>query len=379
MSFSRKNLILPLVAPVALAIILLSSALALSSAPALTNAGTSHFELPGVALSDSPFAELATDSLTPIESIVYPNTYVVKSQKPYVIEIDYQEEIAIFEATAKLIAWEFIENVFTPEEVQQLSIDDRCTRLWGVLPRWTISFWNNTFSEPHSFVATVIVNAISGGIVAYYGEPILNLGRVENQTIAESHVLTSLQNLGYLIPRQSRYIISNCSNMNRMIYRLEFLQVTNAVLVHSGIGSIVLNLDAESGGILFLAYHWVPIDEIPIEDIVTSDRIGDGAVLSLTPVPLDGPNGLNELGPYDFRLCWLIDIIRHDEEIPWTIHETLVIDAFSGEIVETVGYLGASTEQDERIMFLLPIIGAFIPSVVAYALTRKLIHKRACA
>jgi len=129
MSFSRKNLILPLVAPVALAIILVSSALALSSALAPTSAGTTHFELPGVALSDSPFAELATDSLTPIESIVYPNTYVVKSQKPYVIEIDYQEEIAIAESTARLIAWEFIENVFTPEEVQQLSIAVSYTHL----------------------------------------------------------------------------------------------------------------------------------------------------------------------------------------------------------------------------------------------------------
>jgi undecaprenyl pyrophosphate phosphatase UppP len=57
----------------------------------------------------------------------------------------------------------------------------------------------------------------------------------------------------------------------------------------------------------------------------------------------------------------------------------VVIDAFSGDIVETLEYLGANTEQDERIMFLLPIIGAFIPSVVAYALARKSIHKRACA
>jgi len=373
MSFSRKNLILPLVVPIALAIILVSSALA------LTSAGTSHFELPGVALSDSPFAELATDSLTPIESIVYPNTYVVKSQKPYVIEIDYQEETAIGVSTARLIAWEFIESVFTPEEVQQLSIADMCTELWGVLPRWTIKFWNNTFSEPHSFVATVFINAISGGIVGYIGEPILNLGRVENQTIAESHVLNSLQNLGYLIPRQSRYIISNRSNMNRMMYRLTFLQFTNAVLVNSEIGSIVLELDAESGGIWYFSYKWVPIDEIPIEDIITSDQVGDGAVLSLTPVPLDSPDGLNGLGPYDFRLCWLRDSYFVNEITGWTMRETLLIDAFSGDIVERVGYLGASTEQDERIMFLLPIIGAFIPSVAAYALTKKSIHKRVCA
>lgn len=371
MSFSRKNLILPLVVPVALAIILLSSTLA------LTNAGTSHFELLGVALSDSPFAELATDSLTPIESIVYPNTYVVKSQKPYVIEIDYQEEIAIFESTARLIAWEFIENVFTPEEVEQLSIDDRSTKLWGVLPRWKINFRNNTFSVPTHIVAIVSVNAISGGIVGYIGEPILNLGRVENQTIAESHVLNSLQNLGYLIPRQSRYIISNSSNMNLM-YRLEFLQFTNAVLVDSGIGSIVLELDAESGGIWFLAYNWVPIDEIPIDGIITSDRVGDGAVLSLTSVPY---GSLDDSGPRDFRLCWLREMFIHDEETGVRTGQTLVvIDAFSGDIVETIEYyLGANTKPDERIMFLLPIIGAFIPSVIAYALTKKSIHKRACA
>jgi hypothetical protein len=155
--------------------------LVFSSCILFTGADISAIELPGIDVSESAFAELTNE--TPSVA-VYPQTYVVKSEKPFVIEFDYRDSQLLSESMAKQMAWEFLERVLPPDQLSQLVVEDRCTELFGVLPRWMFLFANSSSTVPIHIVAFVLVNAISGDIMSYAGKPLFPQGRIDNKSAA---------------------------------------------------------------------------------------------------------------------------------------------------------------------------------------------------
>ena len=64
--------------------------------------------LPGVPLSETPFADISTDNLTSMESILYPSNYEVISKRPYIMRVNYQTTHLITEYEAEQAAQQFI-------------------------------------------------------------------------------------------------------------------------------------------------------------------------------------------------------------------------------------------------------------------------------
>lgn len=329
-----------------------------------TCTGKNDGYLPGIPFADSHFTELGTDLLTPIESMVYPSTYVVQDEKPYIIKVDYSDFILISEFDAELSAQQFINEVFEEEKAQQLSIDRRTTELSGTLPKWTISFKNNTISEGISIEAMVSVNAISGGIIGYRGEPILNQGKAENQLMAEMNVISILQLLEYKIPNQSRFYTSNKSDAFGMTYQFMFQQVINNVMIDTGIGTLKVSIDASSGGLRSLSFNWISIEDIPTEGVISSDVVGDYSTLSLIKV---SETDFNTLGSQEFRLCW----VKYDI----SSGEYTLLDAFNGDLVDIRESYDKSYQNNVGWIFTIPIVFSLIPATASGVWIRKVLHR----
>jgi len=339
--------------------------LVFSSCFTFIGADMSAIELPGIDVSESAFAELTNE--TPSVA-VYPQTYVVKSEKPFVIEVDFRDSQLLSESMAKQMAWEFLERVLPPDQLSQLVVDDPCTTLFGVLPRWMFLFANSTV--PNSFVAFVTVNAISGDIMCYAGEPLLPQGRIDNKSAAEAAAVAILKELGYQIPAHSRYRVENFW-MNKEFYRFSFTQAVGPVLIDSVIGSFSVLLDAESGGIKRYHFEWIGIDHVPTDGIV-SPSIGDmnTSRLVLTSVG-NNKSMMEDLDSFQLRLCWLVDIGGNPPGDP---DETVAIDAFSGDIVGRIYYYGEGEVSLQMLMVTVSFIGALTLATLAFLLTRRLCY-----
>jgi hypothetical protein len=340
--------------------------LVFSSCILFTGADISAIELPGIDVSESAFAELTNE--TPSVA-VYPQTYVVKSEKPFVIEFDYRDSQLLSESMAKQMAWEFLERVLPPDQLSQLVVDDPCTTLFGVLPRWMFLFANSSSTVPIHIVAFVLVNAISGDIMGYAGEPLLPQGRIDNKSAAESAAVAILKELGYQIPAHSRYRVENFW-MNKEFYRFSFTQAVGPVLIDSVIGSFSVLLDAESGGIQNYCFQWIEIDHVPTDGIV-SPSIGDmnTSRLVLTSVG-NNKSMMEDLDSFQLRLCWLVDIGYP----PGDPDETVAIDAFSGDIVGRIYYYDEGEVSLQMLMVTVSFIGALTLATLAFLLTRRLCY-----
>ncbi len=337
--------------------------LVFSSCILFIGADMSAIELPGIDVSESAFAELINE--TPSVA-VYPQTYVVKSENPFVIEFDYRESQLLSEFMAEQMAWEFLERVLPPDQLSQLVVEDRCTTLFGVLPRWMFLFANSS-TVPNDFVAFVTVNAISGDIMGYAGEPLLPQGRIDNKSAAEAAAVAILKELGYQIPAHSRYRVGNFS-MNKEIYRFSFTQAVGPVLIDSVIGSFSVLLDAESGGIQDYRITWIEIDHVPTDGII-SPSIGDVDTSRLVLTSVGSNKSMNSLDSFQLRLCWLVDIGLNP---PGDIDETLAIDAFSGDIVGRIYYYGEGEISLQMLMVTVSFLGALTSATLAFILLRKL-------
>jgi hypothetical protein len=336
--------------------------LVFSSCILFIGADMSAIELPGIDVSESAFAELTNE--TPSVA-VYPQTYVVKSEKPFVMEFDYRDSPLLSESMARQMAWEFLERVLPPDHLSQLVIDDRLTELFGVLPRWMFAFPNSTV--PSHIVAFVTVNAISGDIMGYAGELLFPQGRISNRSAAEAAAVTILKELGYQIPAHSRYTVENFS-MNNEFYRFSFKQAVGLVLIDSWIGSFSVLLDAESGGIRQYRITWIEIDHVPTDGII-SPSIGDADTSRLVLTSVGSNTSMNHLDSFQLRLCWLVDIWGYP---PGDIDETLAIDAFSGDIVGRIDYYGEGGISLQMLMVTVSFLGALTLATLAFLLTRKL-------
>lgn len=319
--------------------------------------------LPGVPLSETPFADISTDNLTSMESILYPSNYEVISKRPYIMRVNYQTTHLITEYEAEQAAQQFIDKVFSNQSVQQLEIDRRLTDLFGALPRWMLYFEN--------IDARVTVNAITGGIIGYSGSPIMCQGEVTNQSTAEDYATTALKELGYHIPVNSRlaYIDSmDHYNENFSTYYFRFQEVANDTMIDTGIGTISVELDGSSGGIDRFSYQWIQVDEIQTDGIVSVDAMGHGAVLTLYRVSQDSED-FNIIGPQEFSLCWIMKDYRSGT--------TTVYDAYTGDVLCMMDTFGAVHSQDEvRVIFLAPLLISAVPATLLYLGTRKIFRRK---
>jgi len=365
MSSMRYKPVMYSLTSVLVAVILLISSLLISSM------GPSVGELPGNSLIESPFAEISTDNLTSMESLLYPANYEVISEKPFIIRVDYTNAYSVSEIQAELVAQQFVNRVFSNQSVQQLEVDRRLTKLSRALPRWTICFKNNTYSDGTHIDARITVNAIAGGIIGYSGSPIMRQGKVTNQSIAETYAMKAMKELGYQIPLNSRLFRMNStdpSEQDDVTYRFRFQEVVNDSMVDTRIGTISVEIDGITGGIEYFSYQWIQVDEIPTEGIVSIVRLGDGAVLTLYRVSQDIED-FNEIKPQEFRLCWVEKDLRSGR--------TTVFDAFTGDVVNTMDSFGTPQSQDEvRMIFLLPLLISVIPATLLYLGTRKLLRQQ---
>jgi len=350
---------------VVIAVILLVSSLVIGSFnPFVGN-------LPGASLNGSPFEDISTDNLTLMESFMYPANYEVISERPYIIRVNYTDAYSVSEIQAELAAQEFINKVFSNQSVQQLEIDRRITKLSRALPRWTICFKNNTYSDGTHIDARITVNAITGGIIGYSGSPIMCQGEVSNQSTAEKYATTALEELGYYIPANLRIYYINWtsySNENDVTYRFRFQQFVNDSMVDTRIGTISVEIDGITGGIEYLSYQWIQVDEIPTDGIVSVDRLGDGAVLTLYSVFQDIED-FNEIKPQEFRLCWVKEDLSSGR--------TTVFDAFTGDVVYLMDSFGTQQSQDEvRMSFLIPLLISVIPATLLYFGTKRILQRK---
>lgn len=306
-----------------------------SSSIILTLANSPLVELPGQDVSETAF--VGSINTIPPEQ-VYPSNYSIISEKPYIINIDYSDSRFISEFTAKQRAWNFIENMFPAEVVDQLEIDERLTELRGALPRWSISFWNATVDVPIHIVATVSVNAISGAIISYIGETLNPSGPVANLSSAEVLTASFIQSANLSILPHSRYTVSNYSNMNREYFRFRFQQALDIVLVQLDIGSFTIELDRLDGGIRSFSYKWISFNEIDTDEIVDPLVQAPTNPASKTLLLyLLHDQDLAVLSRITARLCWRVKSYQLSGP------EEFILDAFSGEIVETLDYFGRSS------------------------------------
>jgi hypothetical protein len=347
---------------------LVVAAILLVSSLAIGTTDSSTLVLPGVALNDSPFAEISTTNLTSMESILYPSNYEVISERPYIMRVDYQTTDLITEYEAEQAAQQFIDKVFSNQSVQQLEIYDLTTKLSRALPRWSLSFINNTQSEVHHIEATVTVNAITGGITGYIGRPILCQGEAANHSTAEKYAITALKELGYHIPvdlRMFYYHWADPTKEGDNTYRFEFQQVVNNAMIDAWIGSICIEIDGITGGVHYLSYEWIQIDKVPTRGIISMDSMGADSVLTLYKVSQD-PEDFNKIGPQEFRLCWVT-----------TLEEKTVFDAFTGDVLYVIDTFGTAHSQDEtRMSFLIPLLISVIPATLLYIGTRRVLRRQ---
>jgi hypothetical protein len=346
------------------AVILFSSSLVIGGL------GSTQSVLPGVALADSPFIEISTDNLTLMESLVYPSSYEVISERPYIMRVDYQTTHLITKYEAEQAAQQFIAKVFSNQSVQQLEIWDLTTKLSRALPIWSLSFINNTQSEVHHIDATVTVNAITGGIIGYVGRPILCQGVAANRSIAENCAITALTELGYHIPVNLRMFHNSRADPTKegdITHRFGFQQVVNNTMIDNEIGSICIEIDGITGGVHYLSYKWIQIDTIPIRGIVSTNGLGYDPVLTLDRVSHD-PEDYNRIGPQEFRLCWIA--VRN---------ELTAFDAFTGDVVYVADTFGTVHYQDQVGGIFLATIITFIsaiPATLVYLSTRKVLRRQ---
>lgn len=337
--------------------VLLAFGIVLISAT-LTIADTSIIELPGQNVEDTAFVECVNE--TPGNQ-VYPAIYTISSQRPFIIQIDYQNEELVSGNNARQNAWNFINRVFPIEVVDQLAIDERTIERWGVLPRWIFNFRNATIETPIRIVATVSINAITGAVMAFTGRRTLYpQGATLDLASAEAMTISFMQNFNFSIAPNSRYSVSNYSNMNREYYRFGFQQASESVLIDSMIGYFFIEFDRLDGGVRSFSYDWVPIEKIDIQGVVEPVVVGMTTQnLVLTHVSNDDMSNQNSI---EMRLCWRTTVIQ------FSVPRVLVIDAFNGEILIIIDYLGGSSSK--------PMILAVIPSAVSFGLVAYFIGKR---
>ncbi|RDE16556.1 MAG: hypothetical protein C4K47_01555 [Candidatus Thorarchaeota archaeon] len=351
------------IASVAAAIILFITALVTGSS------GSSVRVLPGVSLIDSPFAELGTDPLIAMGSLLYPANYEIVNERPYIIRVDYHDADSVTEPEAEGAAQQFINEVFTNESIQQLEVDRRLTQLRGALPKWTINFRNNTYSVPIHIEASVTVNALSGEIIGYAGRPILCQGEADNQSTAEGYAIAAMKEMGYLIPSNSRVFSMNWTDptaQNGVTYRFRFQEVCNDAMIDTRIGTLSVEIDAASGGLQFLSFEWIQMDEIPVEDVLSVDRVGDDALLTLVRV---SEADFDEIRPQEFRLCW----VRQEGDSG----RTLLLDAFTGDLVDARESFGVTHSQDYATWILLtPVLVSTVPAALFSLGTKELLRRR---
>jgi hypothetical protein len=350
---------------------LVIAAILFFSSIAIGSFNPSAANLPGAPLNGSPFAEISTDNLTSMESLVYPSDYEVISERPYIIRVDFTNDYRVSEIQAELAAQQFIAKVFSNQSIQNLEIVRQTTKLFGDLPRWLISFRNKSISEAIHIEAMVTVNAITGGIIGYIGSPIMCQGVAVNQSIAVNCAITALKELGYYIPVNLRWVYWNhwvdSTNEDDITYRFGFQQVVNNTMIDTGIGSIYIEIDGITGGVHYLSYKWIQIDKIPIRGVVSPNGLGYDPVLTLDRVSHD-PEDYNEIGPQEFRLCWIAVNPRN---------ELTAFDAFTGDVVYVEDYLGTFHSQNEvRMSFLMPLLISIIPATALYLGTRKILRRQ---
>ncbi len=76
----------------------------------------------------------------------------------------------------------------------------------------------------------------------------------------------------------------------------------------------------------------------------------------------------NEIGPLEFRLCWVKEDLSSGR--------TTVFDAFTGEVVYLMDSFGTQQSEDEEGMsFLTLLLISVIPATLFYFGTKRLLHQ----
>jgi hypothetical protein len=320
-------------------------------------------KLPGQDVSETIFADLV--NATP-SAQAYPADYTIVSKKPYIVNIDYSDSYLITDYAAKQKAWSFIESVLPPDVVVQLQVEDRMSDLFGILPRWSISFRNASIDTPVRIVAIVLVNALSGEVIGYRGMNLYPQDPVTNQSSAETIAASFIQYVNLSIQPHSRYMVSTDSSRttsrNTDYYRFEFQEALGPVLIQADIGSLTVEVDMSDGGIYYFSYIWIPFEEIDVTGVVDPILQGSASKSLLLALLYDQDEYIANLGEITARLCWRVDSFQSSG------YETSFLDAFSGEVVGTLDYFGQPSSTMTGI--------ATVPCALAISLLAYIVGRR---
>jgi hypothetical protein len=220
----------------------------------------------------------------------------------------------------------------------------------------------------YHYVATLLVSAISGDIIHYRGPPLLPQGEVNNRSSAEEATITILSELGYQLPANSRLLFS-AEGSSGKAYRFSFRQFADPVLIDSEVSFIRFELEYATGGICELSYEWVSIGEVPTDGIIVPL---DPSVHKRSLMLWAFPNStMNDLDVCQLRLCWVLDYWSTSESGLMT-HDTLVVDAFSGEVLVRLGYFDGTIEASYWILAVsASVISALSLAALAYLISRR--------
>jgi hypothetical protein len=123
--------------------------------------------------------------------------------------------------------------------------------------------------------------------------------------------------------------------MNTDYFRFRFQEALGPVLVQADIGSFTIELDMSDGGIHYFSYTWIPFDEIDVTGVV-EPVVQNPESKSLVLTLLHNQD-IAVVGGVTARLCWEVTSFQLSGM------EKSIIDAFSGEVVETLDTFGQTS------------------------------------
>ncbi len=272
----------------------------------------------GVPVLDSVFADMVESEP---DTVMFPAHPIVETDVSITMKSDYDDFLQVNESSAVSTALDFVSRIWYLSDMN-VSYDNAGGLDDG---SWHLRFLGEDLR------INVDVNAISGK-VNYFSSvwPIGHSPFFLNQTESHFASTTKLEDLVYDFLDQFNYTLSPFAQyvgptfvydyiLHHDVFKISFYNFVNGALIEYN--GVHLFADVEASAILRFSYHWIHIDTIPTEDIISPERAEQSAIAYL-----EGPMNLTEyeiqatglvferVGTHpghEYRLGWVV-IIKSD-------------------------------------------------------------------
>jgi hypothetical protein len=335
--------------------------------------------LSGTPVNETSFADLVSSIPDPV---VF-TQYDVQSDVSVHMRAEYKGLETVNESAAIAISMDFLERIPYLSEAN-LTINEG----WTLLDN---GVWGFQFHGVNGSVY-VSVNAISGKIISFSSnneflpqtqEGVLSIADYEQ--IAQEFLLE----FNYTLSEHARYVGPKVE-YNRVYWRdmctLIFYNVVNGIYIEGN--GVFFALEPDTGALVEFGYRWVQIDDIPLEDTISSEYAMSKALAYVSNHT--GPSGVSvtyrvtytvmmfehmwtPLG-HEYRLGWIVYLTSNPSTIT-SVH----IDAMSGVHYNTGGVAIDTLIYTDESQVSLPIVffvllgSTAIACIVYFGLRRYLL------